>query len=71
MFDIILFMAKRGIAFFGSNQTTGEDIHNGNFLGIVELLSKYDPVLNEPLSKVKDAQDKGIRIRHIIYQTTR
>jgi hypothetical protein len=60
--DVILFMAERGLAFFGSSHKIG-DTDNGNFLGIVELLSKYDPVLNEHLSKVRDTQEKGVRMQ--------
>lgn len=44
--DVFLCIAEKGLAFFGNNSKIG-DIHNGYFLGIIELLSKYDPVLNE------------------------
>lgn len=30
------------------------DIHNGNFLGTLELLSCYDPLLNEHLQTIRD-----------------
>lgn len=33
------------------------DAHNGNFLGIIELLAKCDPLLREHVTKVKEAQD--------------
>lgn len=44
------------------------DIHNGNFIGIVKRLSKYDPVLNEHLSKVRDSEEKETVCRHINYK---
>ena len=44
--NVILFLSERGLAFFGSSQRIG-DCENGNFLGIIELLSKYDPLLAE------------------------
>lgn len=35
------------------------DAHNGNFLGIIELFAKRDPLLREHVTKVKEAQDDG------------
>ena len=42
--DVVLFISERGLAFRGSSQRIGS-IHNGNFLGIIELVSHYDPIL--------------------------
>ena len=39
-------MAERNLAFRRSNETL-DSSHNGNFLGLFELLAKRDPVLNE------------------------
>lgn len=39
------------------------DIHKENCLGIMKRLSKYDPALNEHLSKLRDAQEKGISMQ--------
>lgn len=52
--DIELFLGKRHLSFRGFSQRIG-DPHNGNFLGIVELLSRYDSVLQAHVSKVNDA----------------
>ena len=44
--DVIIFLSERGLAFRGSNESLGNP-NNGNFLGIIELLAKYDPFLKE------------------------
>ncbi|XP_042913929.1 zinc finger MYM-type protein 1-like, partial [Parasteatoda tepidariorum] len=44
------FLCQRELAFFGSDETIGS-FHNGNFLGILELLGKFDPFLAEHLAK--------------------
>ena len=43
--DVIIFICERGLAFIGSDQDIVSN-HNGNYLGILELLSKYDPLLS-------------------------
>ncbi|XP_013778022.1 uncharacterized protein LOC106462625 [Limulus polyphemus] len=49
--DVIFFLGQRGLAFRGSSQRIG-DIHNGHFLGIIELLANYDPVLAKYVAKI-------------------
>lgn len=46
----IKFLSKRGLAFFGRNETIGSS-QNGNFLGILELISEFDPFLAKHLNK--------------------
>ena len=41
---IVVFLGERGLPFRGSSQRIG-DIHNGDFLGLIELLAHYDPIL--------------------------
>ena len=48
MVSVICFLASRGLAFRGENQTIGSS-KNGNILGILELLSEFDPFLEEHL----------------------
>ena len=43
-----VFLCERGLAIRGKDETIGS-VHNGNFLGIVELLSLYDPFLKRHL----------------------
>lgn len=56
--DVILFMGERGLAFCGSSQKIG----CGNFLGIIELLSHYDPLLREHVTKVPESKKIGKRL---------
>lgn len=62
LLNVTLFLAERGLAFRGTNEKIG-DPSNGNFLGILELLANYDPVLNEHLNKVRLYQTKGERMQ--------
>ena len=56
--DVILFLGQRGLSFRGDTDAVG-DVHNGNFLGIIELISHYDPILREHVRKVHESQKKG------------
>ena len=60
--DVILFLGERGLAFRGSSQRIG-DTSNGNFLGLIELLSHWDPLLKEHVLQVKESQVKGKRLQ--------
>ena len=42
--DVIFFLRQRGLALRGHNEVIGS-VENGNYLGILELLSKYDAFL--------------------------
>lgn len=42
--DVISTLAERGLAFRGSEEKFGSS-NNGNYLGILELISRYDPFL--------------------------
>jgi hypothetical protein len=46
LLDITLYLSGRGLAFRGSSDRLFT-AQNGNFLGLVELLGKYDDVLND------------------------
>ena len=59
--DVVLFLGERGLAFMGLSQRIG-DPHNGNFLGIIELVSRYDPVLQLHVNKMGEAQRQGNRV---------
>ena len=41
---VVLFLGERGLAFRGSIERIG-DSRNGNFLGLLELLAKFDSLL--------------------------
>ena len=46
--DVLKFLCERGLAIRGKDETIGS-VHNGNLLGITELLSLYDPFLKRHL----------------------
>ena len=51
LLDITLFLAKQNLAFRGHNEDEAS-LNRGNFLEMVEMLSKYDPVLKEHLMRL-------------------
>ena len=60
MFDVTLFLGARGLAFRGDSQRIG-DANNSNFLGILELQSHYDPLLETHLNRISESQQQGHR----------
>ncbi|XP_075060835.1 zinc finger MYM-type protein 1-like [Mixophyes fleayi] len=62
LLDVTLYLASRNMAFRGSSQRIG-DLNNGNFLGTLELVSHYDPLLREHLENVKHSQQEGKRMQ--------
>ena len=48
--DVLVLLSARGLAIRGSDEKIGS-VQNGNFLGIIELLSKYDTFLAAHLEK--------------------
>lgn len=53
-----LFLTSRGLLFQGSSTKIG-DVNNGNFLGILELLRRYDEITRGHLAYVKEYQNEG------------
>lgn len=56
--DIIRFLAKQNLAFRGHRESVHQENidlleNRGNFLEVVDLLAKYDPVLREHVVKIK------------------
>lgn len=60
--DTIVFLGERGLALRGENEVIG-DHSNGNFLGVLELISRYDFVLREHIENVKKSQDVHRRLQ--------
>lgn len=56
--DVTLFLASRNLAFRGDTDELG-DINNRNFLGLLELVSHYDPILRNHLRTVPEFKEKG------------
>lgn len=50
---VIITLAKRGLPFRGSNEHFGF-VNNGNYLGMLELVAKFDPFLKDHISRYGD-----------------
>jgi hypothetical protein len=48
--ECLKFLCERGLALRGENENIG-DSHNGNFLGALQFVAKFDPFLAEHLKK--------------------
>ena len=62
LLEVTLFLAERNLPFRGSSSLIG-DQNNGNFLGTLELLSSYSPLVREHVCKVMHYQQKGERLQ--------
>ena len=60
--DVALFLGERGLAFRGKSQLV-DDPTNGNFLGVLELIGRYDPVIGNHLAKAKESQTAHERLQ--------
>ena len=48
--EVICTLSERGLAFRGSNETFGSS-HNGNYIGLLELIAKFDSFLAAHIAK--------------------
>ncbi|XP_064089908.1 zinc finger MYM-type protein 5-like [Macrobrachium nipponense] len=60
--DVVRTLGERGLSFQGESSMIC-DTNNGNFLGIIELLSRYDAILQDHVSEVREAQKDGKRLQ--------
>jgi hypothetical protein len=58
--SVIKFLASRGLAFRGNEHKFGSQ-HNGNYLGILELLAEFDPFLANHIQRYGNI-GKGMKI---------
>ena len=64
--DVVKFLGERGLSFRGDIEKIG-DLRNGNFLGLVELIGKYDTFMGEHLIKYSNkGSGKSSCLSHII-----
>ncbi|XP_053144743.1 zinc finger MYM-type protein 1-like [Hemicordylus capensis] len=59
LLHIILHLCEKNLSLRGTVGTF-HDPHNGNFLGSVELLSKFDPVLQQHVNYVKESSSRVV-----------
>lgn len=50
LISVIIFISERGLAFRGENETLGSP-NNGNYLGLLELISEYDDFLKNHIKQ--------------------
>lgn len=55
---VVKFLGARGLSFRGADRISGS-VHNGNFLGILDLLSQFDPLIASHISRYSN-KGKGI-----------
>lgn len=53
----VLFLSERNLAFRGSNEKLFEP-NNGNFLGVIELLSDFVPELKMNLKSITETEKR-------------
>jgi len=64
--DVILFLSKNNLSLRGTNEKLGV-LNNGNFLSLIELLGKYDPVLIDYLNRIKNTN--RIIVHHLAHKS--
>lgn len=61
LFDVTLFLAQQNLAFRGHREDVSSE-NRGNFLELVKLLAKYDPVLREHCLKLEETAGGSKRV---------
>ncbi|CAI6373324.1 unnamed protein product [Macrosiphum euphorbiae] len=59
----IFYLAKHGDAFRGSSDVIYTE-HNGKFLGLIEMMAKFDPVIQEHVRRIKNNETHDHYLSH-------
>ena len=62
--EVVKFLSERGLAFRGDNELFGSE-RNGNFLGLMELIAKFDSFLSSHIEKHKTLQSQGGSVSYL------
>ena len=64
--EVIKFLSERGLPFRGHDEIIGSK-HNGNYLGALELIAKFDPFLSAHIEKQRILQEEKCGRRTVSY----
>lgn len=58
IFETLIYLARQNIAFRGHDESWSSN-NQGNFIELIKLISKYNPILSSHLSKIQNSKKKN------------